>query len=222
MPRYPLMLSVLLLCCGLTLAQEKKARLPEVKPNLHGWLILPVPVGVPIFNDITESVGQLDLRFQVPLSKKGYGLGVGVKGSLFDMRENALAPTNIAGTVNRWTYFGQAQYERYTGPITYYQLSALMGVSKYTWDVATCPEPTRQSGFFWGANASYHVHASDNLAFGLLLGYEHDASRLSPDVICLETYPGRTDNGPSDPYQFFTIGLGFSTRFIKSAEGPGW
>ncbi len=203
-------------------AQEKKERLPVVKPNLHGWLLLPVPVGVPMLTKVSESVGQLDLRMQVPLMKNGLGAGAGVKASLFDLKENALAPENIAGSVQRWTFYGQVQYERYTGPITYYQLSALVGTSKYTWDCATCAEPTRQQGLFLGANASYYVHASDNLAFGLLVGYERDQARLTPQQLCLEYYPGQTDNGPSDPYQFITVGLGFSTRFMKSKDGPGW
>jgi len=212
----------LLLAHGRVHAQEKKARLPEVKPNLHGWLILPLPTGVPIFNDVTESVGQLDLRFQVPFSKKGWGAGAGTKGSLFSMRENALAPANIAGTVNRWTFYGQLQYERYTGPVTYYQFSAQMGTSKYTWDCASCPEPTKQEGLFRGVNDSNYVHATDNLAFGLLLGYERDDARLTPQQLCLDSYPGRTDKGPSAQYQFITVGLGFTTRFGKSPEGPGW
>jgi hypothetical protein len=97
-----------------------------------------------------------------------------------------------------------------------------MGTSKYTWSCATCEAETRQQGLFWGLNASYYLHASDNLAFGLLLGYEHDGTRLEPSQLCLESYPGRTDNGPSAPYQFLTVGLGFSTRFTKSQEGPGW
>lgn len=207
---------------GPVLAQQKPPRKPTVKPNLHGWLNLPIPVGVPLFNDVTRSVGQLDLHFQYPVMKNGLGLGVGAKGSLFNMKENALAPANIAGDATRWTYYGQVQYEHYTGPVTYYQFSGLLGASKYTWDVATCEETTKQQGFFWGVNASYFVHASDNLAFGLILGYEHDASRMTPSTFCMESYPGISDTGPSEPYQFITVGLGFSTRFTKSPEGPSW
>jgi len=217
-----LVFALLVVQCSTMAAQPKKERMPEVKPNLHGWLLLPVPIGVPIFNDVTETVGQLDLRFQMPVSRKGYGLGAGVKASLFDLDENSLAPENIAGDVQRWTFYGQLQMERYTGPNTYYQLAGQAGTSQYTWSCATCAEPTRQQGFFWGLNASYYVHATDNLAFGVMLGYERDAARLTPAQLCLERYPGRTDNGPSDPYQFLTVGLGFSTRFMRSEEGPGW
>ncbi|MBL8003371.1 MAG: hypothetical protein JNL05_15565 [Flavobacteriales bacterium] len=222
MMRKPIAVMFAVALCTSGMAQESK-RLPEVKPNLHGWLLLPIPVGVPIFNDVTETVGQLDLRFQMPLSKKGYGLGAGVKASLFDLEENSLAPENIAGDVERWTFYGQAQYERYTGPRTYYQLAAQFGTSQYTWSCATCAEPTRQQGFFWGLNASYYLHATDNLAFGVMVGYEQDAARMTPQQLCLDGYPGRTDNGPSAHYGYLTAGLGFSTRFMRSPDaGPGW
>lgn len=212
----------LLLAAATAQGQEKKVRKPEPKPSLQGFLVLPVPVVNNMFKEVTDAVGQLDFKFQVPVVKQGLGLGVGAKGSLFDLRENALAPANIAGDVRRWTFYGQLQYEHYTGPITYYQFAAQMGSSKYTWNSANCAEPRTQQGLFWGANVSYFVHASDNLAFGLLLGYEHDESRMTPDLLCLDSYPGRTDKGPSEPYQYITIGLGFSTRFTKSQEGPNW
>ena len=223
MRRTPLLLTLgLLLATTTAHAQEKKVRKPEPKPSLQGWLVLPVPIGNEIYQQVTDAVGQLDFKFQVPVLKQGLGLGVGAKGSLFDLRENALAPASIAGDVRRWAFYGQVEYEHDTGPITYYQFAAQMGSSKYTWNSANCTEPNTQQGLFWGANVSYFVHASDNLAFGLLLGYEHDASRMTPDLLCLESYPGRTDKGPSAPYQFTTIGLGFSTRFAKTQEGPNW
>ena len=212
----------LMLAASTALAQQQKVRKPVPKPSLQGWLVLPIPIANDIFQDVTDAVGQLDFKFQVPVVKQGWGLGVGAKGSLFDLRENALAPANIAGDVRRWTFYGQVQYEHYTGPITYYQFAAQMGNSNYSWTCANCAGPKTQKDLFWGANVSYFVHASDNLAFGLLLGYEHDGARMTPDLLCLDSYPGRSDTGPSAPYQYITIGLGFSTRFTRTQEGPNW
>lgn len=222
MKRIPTIAIAWLMLLGAAPAQEKPGRLPQPRPSLQGWLLLPLPVSDPIFNDITESVGVLDLRFQYPFALKGMGLGVGVKGGVFALQENALAPENIAGEVQRWTFYGQAQFERYAGPRSYYQLAAQVGSSQYTWDCASCDEPTRQSGLFVGGHAGFFLHATDDLAFGLLLGYERDNARLTPGQLCLDGYPGRTDTGPGAPYQYLTVGLGFSTRFIRSEEGPGW
>ena len=120
------------------------------------------------------------------------------------------------GESRRLAWAGKILYSHYTGKVTFYELSAKAGMSDWTWNCSTSPQQVRQNGFHWGVNASYFVHATKNLAFGLMLGYEADASEFSPSVIGLDSFPGYTERG--GPYRFFTLGLGFSTRFEKSDE----
>ena len=112
--------------------------------------------------------------------------------------------------------YGKLQYASYTSAKTFYELSVSLGRSKWTWDRSACAERYEQAGFHWGTAMGYYVHASKNLAFGLTVGYEQDATEFSSAVICEPFFPGYTDTGGR--YRFLTVGLGFSTRFEKAEE----
>ena len=195
-------------------------RLPEVKPTFQGFLFLPVALGNPVFDNLTAVLGQVEGSFQLPVYK-GLGVGVGVNATWYELEEfglSAQVPTD--GDVRRMLYFGKLNWTHYTGTRTFLELSTKLGQSTWDWNCRTCSVNERQSGLHWGLNAGWFVHASDNLAFGLSLGYEQDATRFSPGVIGLERFPGRTDTG--GPYHFLTVGLGFSTGFQKTKEEAGW
>ena len=193
-------------------------RIPEPKPAAQGFLVLPVALGDPIFTDLTSVLAQLDGSFQLPVYK-GFGVGVGLNASFFELNEFGLgAQTQTLGFVDRIIYYGKLNYVHYTGPVTFVQVEAKLGPSSWNWNCSTCAESIRQPGFHWGLDAGYFVHATDNLAFGLTLGYDADNTSFGPDVIGLEHFPGRTDTGA--PYRFLTVGLGFSTGFAK-ASGEG-
>lgn len=205
-----------LLCAPLLLAAQKT---PEPKPSLQGMLLLPVPLNNKVFDDITEVLGQVDGSFQYPLFK-GLGLGAGATFNWYGLEEHGLAQVITNGEVRRRVFYGQLQYEHYTGPVTYYQFAARFGQATWTWDCQTCAVNERQSALHWGLSATYFVHATDNLAFGVTLGYEADAASFGPEVIGLDSFPGRTDG--DRPYHFLTVGLGFSTRFLPSKEQGMW
>ncbi|MFT3885587.1 MAG: hypothetical protein QM724_09195 [Flavobacteriales bacterium] len=211
-------LATALLACALHGALQAQT-LPEPKPSFQGLLLLPVPLRNPVFGDLTEVLGQVEGAFQVPLFK-GLGVGVGAKFNWYGLEEHGLAQLITNGEVRRMVLFGKLQYEHYTGPITYYELNAKAGQARWTWDCTTCADNAKQNAFHWGISASYFVHTSDNLAFGITLGYEADAASFGPGVIGLESFPGRKDRDA--PYRFLTVGLGFSTRFIKSNEDGMW
>jgi hypothetical protein len=181
-------------------------------------LVLPVTTGPDVFNDITETVGQLDVCIQMPLFK-GLGLGVGGKGTYFTLDERGLASV-IHGDVTKFGWYGKLQYEQYTAERNYYEFSAKVGQSYLTWDASTCEDDMKQNGLNWALAFSYYIHATDNLAFGLLMGYESDAAEVSPQLLCLDSYPGRTETAPVGPYQFLSFGLGFSTRFTRAPDRP--
>ncbi|HQY79381.1 MAG: hypothetical protein IPP95_02335 [Flavobacteriales bacterium] len=188
-------------------------RRPDVKPTVQGILFLPVALGNPIFDNLTAVLGQVEGSFQLPVYK-GFGAGVGVNATWYELNEFGLSsqvPTD--GDVRRMLYFAKLNWTRYTGNSTFLEFSTKLGQSTWAWNCRSCTENERQSGFHWGLNAAWSVHATDNLAFGLSLGYEQDATRFSPGVIGLDRFPGRTDTGA--PYHFLTVGLGFSTSFRK-------
>lgn len=203
----------------LLIAAPLFAQRPSVTPTFKGTLVLPVPVGHALFNDLAESIGQLDGCVQAPLYK-GLGLGAGFSSSWFGLKERALAPTIIRGDVIRATYYGKVQYEHYTGPVTYYEFSGKFGGSTVSWKTENCPEVKKQSTFHWGLYAGYYLHATELLSFGLTLGYEADASDLTPDLLCQERFSGRNFTVAEDPYRFLTVGLGFSTRFGRAQDLP--
>lgn len=196
--------------------------MPDVSSTLKGDLILPVPVGNPLFASVTESVGQLGAVIQFPVTK-GLGIGAGGRMTWFSINERALAPIINTGEIRRLTLYGKLSYERYTGDRTFYELNARAGTSTYRFDCPTCGGPGR-AGLHWGVGTGYYIHASDNLAFGLTLGYETDAITFSATDLGLEDgFPGRVERSEARPMQFLVIGMGFSTRLRKAPDsGPGW
>ena len=180
--------------------------------------MVPVPVGNDLFDDLTQTIGEVDFQLQMPLFK-GLGLGVGGKGTFFTLDERALLSA-ISGDVQRWTYYGKVQYERYTGPSNFYEFAAKAGQSRYIWNASTCPEPTEETGFHWGAAFTYYLHATENLAFGLLLGYETDDASVGPQTLCQESFPGRPETTPEGPISYFTVGLCFHTVFTRAPDRP--
>lgn len=216
------MLFLLALAPAVLHAQEKAAKLPDVSSTVKGTLALPVPIGNPLFADISESVGMIDLAIQFPVVK-GVSLGAGGKMSWFGVEERALAPLVTTGEIRRLTFYGKAAYERYIGPHTFYELAGRAGLSGYTFDCPTCPDETRNSLFHWGLGAGLYLHATENLAFGLTVGFESDAYTFSSADLGLEGFPGRHDRVEARNFQYMVFGMGFSTRLRRSPDsGRGW
>ncbi len=203
-----------------THAQDRD-RLPDVSATIKGELALPVPVGNPLFTSITESIGQLGAVYQHPIHK-GLGLGVGGGMSWFGLEERALAPIVTTGEIRRGRAFGKVSYEHYTTARSFYELSLRAGLSFFRFDCPTCP-PDPVQAFHWGIGTAYYLHATDNLAFGLMLGYEQDVRRFAANDLGLEGFPGRREVEEAGNSQFLIVGLSFSTRLRPSADnGRGW
>lgn len=213
---------VLLVATPLVLAAQGRNRMPDVSPTFKGTLMLPVPLGNPLFNDITEVVGLLDGMVQLPVYK-GLGIGLGARMTWFGIKERALAPNITGGDVRRATFQGKLQYEQYTSDRTFYELNGRAGVSSFVFDCRTCTDDSRRSVFHWGIGVGYYVHATENLAFGFTLGFERDATRFTAADMGLENFPGRIEKEEARDFQMLTIGLGFSTRFRRSPDnGVQW
>jgi hypothetical protein len=208
-----LLVLISVLTVGVAPAQD--GPVPKLKPTLQGLLVLPTALNNPLFDRLTSPLGEFDLSGQFPLPS-GVGLGAGASFMWWDLQERAFSLLRTVGESRRLTWYGKAFYAHYTGAVTFYELNARAGMSNWTWDCTTCGQIVQQSGFHWGASAGYFVHATKNLAFGLTLGYESDAASLDPSVIGQGSFPGYTERG--SPYRFFTLGLGFSTRFEKTEE----
>lgn len=202
---------------------QSRSRQPDVSTTFKGTLVLPAPVGNPLFNSVTETLGQLDGVLQFPLPRSGFGAGVGGKMMWFGVKERALAPVVTTGDVRRSTFFGKLQYEEYTSSRTFYELNLRAGASTYVFDCPSCTPDSRRTVFHWAVGVGYYVHATENLAFGLTLGYERDATRFSTADLGLESFPGRVQTTENSEFQNILIGLGFSTRLRRSEESKaGW
>jgi hypothetical protein len=199
-------------------AAQSRSSLPDVSSTVKGELLLPVPLGNPIFASVVETVGQLGAVFQAPI-KNGLGIGAGANMTWFTLKERALAPYVDAGDVRRLAAFGQAQYERYLSDRTFVQAGLRLGTAYVDFDCPTCAGQ-RPWSFYWGLQSGLFMHASDNLAFGLLMGYDNLASRFVSDDLGLTEFPGRRENMESRPYQNLSFGLGFSTRLRRSEREP--
>ncbi len=204
---------LLLLALGAGTAQGQ-GRLPDVSTTIKGDLVMPVPFRSPLFNSITESIGQVGLTFQVPV-QKGLGLGAGANMTWLALKERALSPFISSGDVRRLVLYGKVQYERYTGERTFYELSARAGMAGYEYSCAGCAGKLDPM-FYASVQAAYYVHATDNLAFGLLLGHDIQSGRFSAADLGLSNFPGRTETAESSPYQNLLFGLGFSTRLRRN------
>ena len=203
---------VLMVFCAHATAQK---RVPQQKITAQGTFFLPTALNNRMFTVLTSPLGEGELSVQFPLWK-GLGLGVGGKVMGWDLKNNAFSQLDTHGDAGRWTGFLKVQYARYTGAITFYEAAVRVGYSGWTWDCSTCAEARKQGAMHLGGSFGYYVHASKNLAFGILLGYEADAARFTPDLLCLDDFPGY--EGMTGPYRFFTVGLGCSTRYEKDLE----
>ena len=67
---------------------------PELKPSAQGFLFLPVALGSPIFDNLTDVLGQVDGTFQLPVYK-GFGAGVGVNATFYELNDRGLAPERL-------------------------------------------------------------------------------------------------------------------------------
>jgi hypothetical protein len=215
----PVILVILTAVAFAASAQDRRS-LPQITPTFKGLLVLPVPLGNPLFDGLTETIGQVDGAFQVPIFK-GWGLGVGAKMTWFALDERPLQPLLRSGEVRRASFYGKIAYEEYTGDRTFFELHARAGTSLFAFDCMTCHED-RPNALHWGAGASYFVHVTHNLAFGFMLGYERDEYRFRLMDLGLESLPGRRDTEEKRNFQNLVIGMGFSTRFTRNPEGPNW
>ncbi len=210
-----------LLMAPIALSAQSKKGLPDVSSTFKGDLAMPVPLNNPLFNSITETIGQLGGDIQFPLYK-GLGIGVGGNFTWFSIKARALAPFVTSGEIRRGVGFGKIQYEQYTGPRTFYELNMRLGMASYTYDCATCPSDD-VTAFYWALGVGYYVHASDNLAFGLTIGYDTQGTRLHASDLGLEGFPGRKETEEARNYQNLVFGLGFSTRLRRADDDPrGW
>jgi hypothetical protein len=207
----------ILCAAALSLCAQSKKSLPEVSPTVKGTLVLPVPLGNPLFDDITETIGTVEGVLQLPLYK-GLGAGAGGRMTWFGIKERALAPVVTSGDIRRGTAFAKVQFEEYAGPRSFYELSARVGTSVYTYDCSTCAQDSREQGLHWGITAGLYLHATDNLAFGLTIGYERDGARFNATDLGLEGFPGRRETSEARDYQYLTIGMGFSSRLRRVRE----
>lgn len=214
--------ALLIIACAASLSVvAQNRRLADVSSTVKGDLVMPVPLGNPLFNSVTESVGQLGATFQLPVYK-GLGLGVGGNITWFTLKERALNPFVVSGDVRRLVGFGKVQYEAYTSERTFYELSARAGMAVYDFDCASCVG-ARDPVLYWSLQAAYYIHATDNLAFGLLVGFDSQSGRFSADDLGLENFPGRRETAESRNYQNLLFGLGFSTRLRRSErEAVTW
>lgn len=205
---------LLLAVITLGASAQKGGRLPDVSSTVKGDLVMPIPLANPLFNSVTESVGQIGGTFQLPVYK-GFGLGLGGNITWLTLKERALNPFILSGDVRRLVGYGKLQYEAYTGERTFYELSLRAGMAVYDFDCSTCVGP-RNPVLYWSVQTGYYIHATDNLAFGLLVGYDRQSARFSADDLGLDNFPGRRETAESHDYQNLLFGLGFSTRLRRS------
>jgi hypothetical protein len=204
-----------LLLLGLGPAGLAQGPVLKQKPTLQVTLLMPTQLGDPVFDRVTAPLGVVDGSVQIPLIG-GFGVGAGASMMFWELQERAFTQFLLKGEARRSLLYGKVQYATYTGAKTFFEWSLRMGRSSWIWDRNACAGKYTQAGFHWGTSMGYYLHASKNLAFGVTVGYEQDATAFAPAVICEPFFPGYTDSG--DRYRFFTLGLGFSTRFEKAEE----
>lgn len=195
-------------------SSDAQGRLPDVSSTVKGDLVMPVPLRTPLFNSVTESIGQVGLTFQVPV-RKGLGLGAGANMTWLALKERALSPFLSSGDVRRLALYGKVQYERYTGERTFYELSLRAGMATYEYSCTGCAGRSDPM-LYASVQAAYYVHATENLAFGLLIGHDLQTGRFSAADLGLSNFPGRPETSEAGPYQNLLFGLGFSTRLRRS------
>lgn len=219
--RVPRRLALLCLAALPLAAIAQRGRLPDVSSTIKGDLVLPIPFKNPLLTDYTENIGHAGLTFQLPVRK---GLGVGAGGGMWwlSLKERTLQPFVPNGDVRRAIAYGKVQYERYTGPMAFYELHAKAGMAWHDFDCGTCAGASQPVGY-WSVGAGYYLHATENLAFGLTLGYDRSARVFSAADLGVEHFPGTREGAERRGMQNVLLGLGFSTRLRPSdRESVTW
>jgi len=208
--------SVTLLVSFLIITQSmaQKGKLPDVSSTIKGDLNLPIPWKNPLFTDYTENIGQAGLGFQYPVYQ---GLGIGIGGAMWwtTLKERTLQPFVPNGDVRRTIAYGKLAYERYTGPVTYYEASFRAGMAWYDFDCGTCAG-ARDGVAYWAIGLGYYVHATENLSFGLTLGYDQASRFFTAEDLGQQRFPGTLESIERRTMRNVLIGLGFSTRLRRN------
>jgi hypothetical protein len=212
------------LLCTLAFASPllaQKGKLPDVSSTIKGDLNLPIPFKNPLFTNYTENIGQAGLAFQLPVYQ---GLGFGLGGAMWwtTLKQRTLQPFVPNGDVRRSIAYGKLSYERYTGPTTFYEASLRAGMAWYDFDCGTC-SGARDGVAFWALGLGYFVHATENLAFGLTLGFDQASRNFLAEDLGQQRFPGSPESAERRPMRNVLVGLGFSTRLRRSErEAVTW
>ncbi|MBK6342351.1 MAG: hypothetical protein IPF41_07125 [Flavobacteriales bacterium] len=209
--------------CASVLASSLMAqgKLPDVSSTIKGDLNLPIPFKNPLFTNYTENIGQAGLAFQVPVLK---GMSIGAGGAMWwtTLKQRTLQPFVPNGDVRRTIAYGKLAYERYTGSNTFYEASLRLGLAWYDFDCGTCVG-ARDGVAYWALGMGYFVHATENLAFGLTLGYDQSSRTFLAEDLGQQRFPGSPQSAERRPMRNVLVGLGFSTRLRRSErEAVTW
>lgn len=178
--------------------------------------VLPSAFNNTQMRNLTEVIGQLGLNVQFPVYK-GLGIGGGVRASFFDYDQRSFQGNARTGSVQRWSYYGKAQWEVLTSEKTFIELAVRFGSTSYAFRTDSLGTHTSQGSYF-SPTFGWYLMASKNLAFGLVIGYEADGVYLVPEQFALPALPNRRVGETEGPIRYFTLGLSVSARFRKGEE----
>ena len=211
---------VLLLAIGIVqgASAQKKEEFPVASVQLD--FVLPTALRNTQMRRLTEVIGQLGLTAQFPLYK-GLGIGAGSRATFFDHDVRSFGGTPRSGGVQRWSFFGKVQYEAFTSEKTFIELAMRAGQTHYTFRTDGCGT-VREIGLYLNPTFGFYLMATENLAFGLTIGYESDNAYLKPHQFCLDALPNHRSGEIEGPLRYFTLGLSVSSRFRKGEEPMGY
>lgn len=207
---------VLLLAIGIVQGSsaQKKKEFPVASAQLD--FVLPTAFGNTQMRRLTEVIGQLGLTAQFPLYK-GLGIGAGARATFFDHDVRSFGGTPRTGAVQRWSFFGKLQYEVFTSERSFIEVAVRAGQTRYTFRTDGCGT-VRETGFYLNPTLGLYLMATEDLSFGLTVGYESDNVYLKADQFCLDALPNHRIGETEGPLRYFTLGLSVSARFRKGEE----
>jgi hypothetical protein len=184
---------------------------------------LPAPLEVATnraFKDLLHGLVNVSVGLQHNI-KNNATFGIGAKYVLFNVNEFR-NNFNLSGTIHLIGAYGRAGYERFWGNLGV-DMGLKVGYMNHLSMTNFCEEelgrPKRSEGVFFEPNFSMSliVGENENSAFNLFnIAYAFHSFRFTPDMVCVENFPGIESSALNTRTSYLTFGFGYTYFFGRN------
>ncbi|MFT7155526.1 MAG: hypothetical protein ACI8Q1_000527 [Parvicella sp.] len=210
-----LFICLLFLSCSGATAQE------DSKPSKHAIKMdfkLPTAFGNGAFKGIMNGLVDLDFGYQYHFQKSNIIVNTGIKYGLWDVETSFFAGTFIEGRLQTYTPFIGIGYRKIITESVFMDWEIKGGYSIISTQAILCAENYRQTGVSIEPKVNIYLKGSEMLYFGANINYHLIGAEFSESNICIDDFPGLSQEASQGYYSYFSIGLGFYAYIPQSKK----